>query len=61
MKNGSYSFAKWIAELIAQDIDEVSIETNRTTGRCEVIVDFPNGDKATLLVRMEDDQGRLKK
>lgn len=52
-----YELQEWLGnalnEKFGKSLDGLSGETNDVTGRCDIILEFPNGDVATLSIEMD--------
>lgn len=45
---------------MGKEVEDISSETNESTGRCDLLIEFKNGDTATLNLKMEDENGNSK-
>jgi len=53
-----YELQDFLAEMLQKTIgvqtENISGESNDSTGRADIIIEFKNGDTATLKIEMED-------
>lgn len=47
-------------EKMGQEVVEVSSSTNETTGRCDLEIEFQNGDTAKMSIVMKSSDGKEK-
>lgn len=59
-----YLLAEHIGDVLekemGKEVEDISTESNSSTGRCDLIVEFKDGDTATLSITMTDKDGNSK-
>lgn len=49
-----------LEEKMGQEVVDVSSSTNETTGRCDLEIEFKNGDTAKMSISMASSDGKVK-
>lgn len=59
-----FEFQEWLGSLlqdtIGDRVEDISGNSNNTTGRCEIEIRFKNGDEAVISISMENQNSNQK-